>query len=271
MIEREREEVVLRILRTDRFVSVTDAVTITGASEATIRRDFARLEEQGLIQRVRGGAEYLTNGSSPADDRASHAAARRGNSTRGRSLSERGGVQTEHKRRIARRAAAYCRDGDTVLIEGGSTTLLLADYLLTVRITVVTNSFAVADRLRQSECAQVFLPGGRLEPESMLIQDPTGRDFYQDYAANYAFLGAEGIDEGGLTNTDMEIVHNQRRMMAQAKQVVVLADSSKFAAVGHLRTCGFDRIDVLVTNEKPPEAIGHALETHGVEVVVVLS
>lgn len=287
MIEREREELILRILRTDRFVSVSDVVKVTGASEATVRRDFSRLEDRGLIRRIRGGAEYLPEGDAvPAMSRASVGTAVGGDSVEGlesaggvavgvrrrsfheQSLAERVGLQTEYKRRIARRAAEYCQDGDTVLIDGGSTTLFLADYLMESQVTVVTNSFAIADRLRRSCCAQIFLPGGRLDPDSMLIQDPTGRDFYQDYAATSAFLGVEGIDERGLTNTDMEVVHSQRQMMAHAKQVVVLADSSKFGAGGHLRASGFDEISVLVTDEKPPEPIRNALDAHGVELVV---
>ncbi|MFW5728933.1 MAG: DeoR/GlpR family DNA-binding transcription regulator [Spirochaetota bacterium] len=254
MIEREREEVILRILRTDRCVTVTDICDLTGASEATVRRDLARLEDGGHMRRVRGGAEYM---AAPADGAPAVAVPQR-------SLQERVGLQTEHKRRIARHAASHCRDGDTLLIDGGSTTYFLAEYLLDLRVTVVTNSFAIADALRNSPRARVFLPGGLLDPRSLLIQDPIGRDFYRDYAATLAIIGVEGVDERGITNTDMQVVQTQRNMISNARRVIVLADATKFATGGHLRSCGFDEIDLIITNAKPPAEIAAALREHNV-------
>jgi DeoR family ulaG and ulaABCDEF operon transcriptional repressor len=263
MIEREREEVILRILRTDRFATVGDVVGVTGASEATVRRDLARLEERGRLRRVRGGAEYI---AAPEDDApppgVQTAAAPQ------RSLEERVGLQTEFKRRIARHAAAHCRDGDTLLIDGGSTTYFLAEYLLDLRVTVVTNSFAIADTLRTSRSVRVFLPGGLLDPRSLLIQDPTGRDFYRDYAATRAIIGVEGIDERGITNTDMQVVQTQRSMIGTARRAIVLADSTKFTTGGHLRSCGFGEIDLIITNAEPPPEIAAALRGHDVKLEI---
>ncbi len=263
MIEREREEVILRILRTDRFATVGDVVGVTGASEATVRRDLARLEQSGRLRRVRGGAEYVAAPEGGASENGAPTVA-----AQQRSLEERVGLQTELKRRIARHAAAHCRDGDTLLIDGGSTTYFLAEYLLDSRVTVVTNSFAIADILRTSRSVRVFLPGGLLDPGSLLIQDPAGPDFYRDYAATRAFIGVEGIDERGITNTDMQVVRTQRSMVGTAPQVIVLADATKFATGGHLRSCGFDEIDLIITNAQPPAEIAAALRAHNVGVEI---
>jgi DeoR family transcriptional regulator, ulaG and ulaABCDEF operon transcriptional repressor len=287
MIEREREELILRILRTDQFVTVGDIVGVTGASEATVRRDFARLEERGLLRRVRGGAESTAPGAGSAVSAPLASAGESGAGAIGvKSTSsfgdpkatgrqrremptrERVGLQSEQKRQIARHAATYCHEGDTIFVDGGSTTLFLVDFLMTFCVTIITNSFAVADRMRESECCQVFLPGGQLDPHELLIQDPTGRDFYRDYAATTVFLGVQGIDERGLTNTNMQVVQSQRQMIAHAKQVIVLADASKFESTGHLLACRFDDVDVLITNAEPPQAIIASLDAHGVDLQI---
>jgi DeoR/GlpR family transcriptional regulator of sugar metabolism len=181
---------------------------------------------------------------------------------------ERVGLQSEQKRQIARHAASYCHDGDTVFIDGGSTTLYLADFLMNSCMTIITNSFAIADKMRESTCCQVYLPGGRLDPHELLIQDPTGRDFYRDYAATTVFLGVEGVDERGLTNTNMQVVQSQRQMIAHGKQVIVLADASKFQSAGHLLACRFDDVDVLITNAEPPSEITESLRAHGVDLQI---
>ncbi|NBC28503.1 MAG: DeoR family transcriptional regulator [Spirochaetes bacterium] len=282
MIEREREELILRILRTDQFVTVGDIVGVTGASEATVRRDFARLEERGLLRRVRGGAESVAPGAvsvpsaavgDPGAVEMNSTSAFGGSKATGRHrreipTRERVGLQSEQKRQIARHAASYCHEGDTIFVDGGSTTVFLVEFLMTSCVTAITNSFAVADKMRESECCQVFLPGGQLDPHELLIQDPTGRDFYRDYAATTAFLGVEGIDERGLTNTNMQVVQSQRQMIAHAKRVIVLADASKFESTGHLLACRFDDVDVLITNAEPPQGIIESLDAHGVDLQI---
>ncbi|MFP4302934.1 MAG: DeoR/GlpR family DNA-binding transcription regulator [Spirochaetaceae bacterium] len=265
MLEREREETILRVLRTDRFGSVHDFVRLTNASEATIRRDLMRLEEQGHLLRVRGGAE-LPEGSSPQD-----LTGQPGGSmptTHAQPFNARLGIQSEQKRQIAKVAGELCNPGETVLIDGGSTTYFMANYLKEKRITVVTNSFAIAEEMRICPACRVVLAGGALDPLSLLIQDPTGRDFYADYSADWLFMSVDGITEYGLTNSHMSVIQHERQMISHSRRVVVLADSSKFRPSGHMRLCGFEAIDTIISDRFLDDDHRAMVREQGVELII---
>lgn len=242
MLEREREETILRILRTDQFATIKNLMGLTGASEATVRRDLIRLENNGRLRRVRGGAEGINNGEQDTPPVAHWGADKEA------PFSVRIGTRAEQKRRIARAASHLCQDGQTVFIDGGSTTFFMTPFIREKRLTVVTNSFAIAEELRSSSTCRVIISGGVVNPESMLIFDPTGRDFYQDYYADWLFMSVEGINQGGLTNSQMNIIQAERQMIKHARSVVVLADSSKFDTSGHIRLCGFFDVDYVVSD-----------------------
>lgn len=265
MLEREREETILRVLRTDRFGSVHDFVRLTNASEATIRRDLMRMEEKEQLRRVRGGAE-LPEGSSPRD-----LGGQPGSSTpttHAQPFNARVGIQSEQKRQIARAAGELCSPGETVLIDGGTTTFFMANYLRERRITVVTNSFAIGEEMRTCPTCRLVLAGGALDPLSLLIQDPTGRDFYADYSADWLFMSVDGITEYGLTNSHMSVIQHERQMISHSRRVVVLADSSKFRPSGHMRLCGFDAIDTIVTDDFLGEEQRTMVREQGVELII---
>lgn len=265
MIEREREETILRVLRTDRFASVHDFVRFTKASEATIRRDLTRMEEKGQLRRVRGGAELPENPS------AIDAVGRFASSSvadRPQPFSERLGLQAEQKRQIAKTASELCGPGDTVFIDGGTTTFFMARYLREKRLTVVTNSFAIGEEMRSCPSCRIVLAGGALDPHSLLIQDPTGRDFYADYSADWLFMSVDGINEHGVTNSNAGVIQQERQMIAHSRRTVVLADSSKFRPSGHMRLCGFDAIDTIVSDGILSTALREMVQDRGIELII---
>lgn len=266
MLEREREETILRVLRTDRFGSVHDFVRLTNASEATIRRDLMRMSEKGHVRRVRGGAE-LPEGSIPPEDPAGQSQ-NLVPTTHVQPFNARLGVQAEQKRQIAKAASELCGPGETVFIDGGSTTFFMANYLREKRLTVVTNSFAVAEEMRVCSSCRVVLAGGALDPRSLLIQDPTGRDFYADYSADWLFMSVDGITEYGLTNSHMSVIQHERQMISHSRRIVVLADSSKFRHSGHMRLCGFEAIDTLVSDHFLGEDHRAMVREQGVELII---
>lgn len=265
MIEREREDTILRVLRQDRFASVHDFVRLTNASEATIRRDLMRLESQGRLRRVRGGAELPDNeleDDSLIQTRSSHPM------THSQTFRTRSGLQSEQKRQIAKAAADLCEPGQTVFVDGGTTTSFMARYLKEKRLSVVTNSFAVAEEMRSCTTCRIIVAGGVLDPLSLLIQDPTGRDFYADYSADWLFMSVDGISEHGLTNSHSTVVQSERHMIAHSHHVAVIADSTKFRRSGHMRLCGFDMVDVIVSDHLLAEEQREMVRKQGVRLII---
>lgn len=258
MLERQREETVLRVLGRQEFVTHAEIQELTGVSEATVRRDLSRLQKRGMIKRLRGGACLVTDSYSKKTRDGSE-----------RPFAERVGVLAERKRRIGSAAARLCKDDQTLIVDGGSTTYYLSLALMSSKVAVITNSFAIARVLFDQSESRVIMPGGEINRESELVFDTFNSRFYDDYIADIAFIGAEGIDEHGLTNTQARLVHDERRMMKQAKRVVVLADSNKFGRYGHIRLCTLNEVDTVITDKGLPEEYHNVLEDHGIEMILV--
>jgi DeoR family ulaG and ulaABCDEF operon transcriptional repressor len=253
MLAAERRELVLRLLRQDRFASVADIARLAHASLATVRRDLADLERRGLAVRVRGGTSTAPSaGAQPPQ----------------LPLEDRLAIGTEQKRRIARRAAELCRDGETVIVDGGSTTQQLAPFLREMRLRVITNSLSMACELASVPSCTVILGGGVVHPDSRLVLDPFCDDPFANYAASIAFMGVYGIDESGATNTDEALIRAERAMIGRASRLVILADSTKFDRRGSLWLCGFERVSVVVTDAGVPERYRGLLADRGVELLI---
>jgi DeoR family ulaG and ulaABCDEF operon transcriptional repressor len=276
VLERERHELILRLLRQGRFAAVSEIASLVKASEATVRRDLARLEGDGLLRRVRGGAELsepdgaaAVPGSQPVgvprpgvDPRGAPAAGRQ------LSFERRRGVLLEKKRAIARRAVSLCEDGETVFIDGGSTTFQMSEFLRATRLQIITNSFAMARALVGLSENTVVLAGGIIYPDSQLILDPFQEESFRNYYAAKVFMGVYGIDEMGATNTDPLLIRTERAMIDHGRELIILADSSKFNRRGSLMLCGFESIRTVITDGGIGEEQRRMLIAHGVELIV---
>jgi DeoR family ulaG and ulaABCDEF operon transcriptional repressor len=285
MIEAERHSLIVRRLDRDGFLSVREVARLTDVSEATARRDLRDLEAQGELRRVRGGAESVrlrtAAATAPSEldfDRSAVVDLVMGMNrvapevseaeTNPVPIKERLWSRVEEKRRIGRAAAELCGEARTIGIDGGSTTFYMAEYLPTKGLTVITNSFVVAEVLNRATSNMVILPGGVLHRDSQLLLDPIHQEFYADYATDILFLGVQGIDHEGLLNTDARVIQAVRQMICHARKVVVLADSSKFRHHGHARICGFDRVHTLITDSGIDEEHREFLRSHGIELIV---
>jgi DeoR family transcriptional regulator, ulaG and ulaABCDEF operon transcriptional repressor len=254
MLAAERRAMILRLLARDGTAPLVDIARLSGASEATVRRDLAGLAAEGLVDRVHGGAVARSGDPSTIAVEVP--------------LEERAGIAAEKKRRIARSAAALCADGDTIMVDGGSTTLQLAPFLRGLRLRVITNSLPLAEELSREPSCTVILGGGVVQPVSRLILDPFRDDPFSDYSASTVFMGVFGIDEAGATNTDELLIRTERAMIARARRLVVLADSGKFGLRGSLHLCGFDRIATVVTDDGIDGRWRALLAERGVELVI---
>ena len=254
MLDGERHERILDRLRRDTFASVHQISEETGASETTIRRDLDALEREGSLKRIRGGAELSPTLRSPVDV------------PREAPFERRRAFHVEEKRKVAGAAASLCENGETIFIDGGSTTFQMADYLRSLKLTIVTNSFAIAESLLHTSGNTIIVPGGIVYPDSCLILDPFGNDMFSDYHATKAFMGIGGLSPAGAYNNDATLIRTERAMIEHSEALVILADSSKFGKSAPIRLCDPSAIDILITDQNPPDEIANALPSGSIRI-----
>lgn len=251
-----RRSSITRMIRERDFVRVADLASYFHTSEVTIRTDLDALATAGRLRRVRGGAM----GTSPVPEQ----------------RFEEGRTQrAAEKGRIGRAAAARVADGETILLDVGTTTTEVARALLArpeLRgIVVVTNSLTIAWELEAAiPRFTVVMTGGTLRPLQHSLVEPLGSAVLEQLHAHTLFLGCNGIDpERGVTNVNLPEAAMKRHMVEAAGRTIVVADGSKVGKVTLARVCGTAAVDVLVTDEGADPAVLSALREGGVEVEVV--
>lgn len=241
-----RRDVMLKLLgETDRL-DVAELTRRFGVSEMTIRRDLAKLQEDGLVRRVHGGAVRLE-----------------------RSTFETRTVRfSEEKQRIGDRAAEFVRDGESVAIDTGTTAHYVARALRDRSdLVVVTNSINVAAEFRHS-ANKVVLVGGVLVPELCLVGS-LATDTLRRLHVNKLILGCGGLTpERGLAYFDIDEAEVRRAMIDIADEVIVVMDDSKFGRTETVSMAQLSDVDAIVTNAKPPGAYQKLLADNGVELVI---
>lgn len=230
-------------------------------SPATGRRDFSEVADKGLAIKTWGGLRRLKN-----EDIS--------NAQVPKPFAEREIKYQMEKENIARKAASLVDEGDVIAIDGGTTTLLMADYLADKRIRILTNSLQLAlrvDRLRSKPGgAEVFLTGGFLFPETGLLVGPQAVKNLLEYNVRYAFLSCGGMDSTGGMNTNQMVVESERVMIAQSEKAIVLADSSKWLKKDMIRAWEWREISAIITTSDDQSLVDTA-EKFGVRLLTVKS
>ncbi len=255
MHERERWQVIKAMLRESGLVRVVDVCRATNASEASVRRDFARLAKHGVATRVHGGLEA-------APGLRAHASEAPALATRSFDVSHT--LNVAAKRAIARAAVALCADGDAIIVNGGTTTFEMGAFLCERRLKVLTNSYPLAETLIHDSQCRVALPGGEVYREQKLIVSPFEEDAIQHYSASRMFMSAISIGPLGVIEGDPLIVRAETKLLKRAEKLIVLADSSKFVVRGSLVVCPLSRIDTLITDGETPASALEMLAEAGV-------
>lgn len=255
MHERERHRLILKLVEERAVVGVADLVELLDASEATIRRDIVALAEAGRLKRVRGGAEAL------APRHRAHLV--------GTPFALSAGEAIAEKRAIARAATALIAPGDSIVINGGTTTWRMVEFLRGHDIDILTNSFAIAADLIAATRCRITLPGGTIYPELSIILSPYDEaDAIDHFAARVMFTGAYGVGRMGWMETDPLVVQSERRLLKRTDRVVVLADARKLARHSSMVVAPLSRVDVVVTDAGAREEHLADLREAGVEIVV---
>ncbi|KJZ18551.1 DeoR/GlpR family DNA-binding transcription regulator [Loktanella sp. S4079] len=254
MHETERHRVILSAVQDRPVVTVIDLCGLTGASEATIRRDIATLHESKKLRRVRGGAEALTPPQVFG--------------LAGRPFAINETINIKQKQAIARAAVALCDDGDPIIINGGTTTFQMVHPLATRRVQVFTNSFPIAEHLLKNSKNTIMLSGGVIYREQNIVLSPFENDVTSNFYARRMFMGAQGIGPLGLMEADPLLIQAEQKLIGQADELVVLVDSSKFEQRSSLVLCGLDRIDTVITDEGITDKTAAMLDAAEVKLIV---
>jgi len=254
MHERERWQIILRQVRERGVLRVRELVASTNASPATLRRDLVKLEEMGQIRRVHGGIEAVEAAEQ------SHLA------TRSFGLSQT--LNAGKKRLVARSAASMCLDGESIIINAGSTTWFMAEFLRQRRMQILTNSFPIAQELIATSSNRIVLPGGEVYREQGIILSPFDEDAIQHFTASKMFMSCFSITPMGIIEGDPLIARAEAKLLSRAEKLVVIADSSKFEPRGSMAVCQLARVHTLVTDDGAPPHVLDFVRSQGVTVVI---
>lgn len=248
----ERRTRILGIVREQGAVRVSElAELLGGVSLVTIRKDLRELERQGLLQRSRGGAVMPDVGYEIAFERRSR-------------------ERLQAKQALARAAASVTQDGETILLDSGSTALELAYAIIRLnrRVTVVTPSPSLALVFSRLGGLPVVMPGGLLLRESMALVGPEAVEGLSRLYADKLFLAASALDmDAGLFDTSPLIAQTKQAMIRAAAQVYLIADSSKVNRRSVAHIAGWDVIHTWFTDDELAAPVRETLERRGTRVV----
>jgi len=231
MLAAERRNRLLEFVRIRRFASLLELAEELRVSESTVRRDVEQLEESGTARRIHGGVLYA--GASP---KLPHFETTQLD-------------KWDQKRAIAARTAELIEEGDTILLDGGSTTYEVARHLVGRALHVVTNSLPVANLFAADARSDLVLIGGNICPRSGVAQGPYADAMLSTLRVRKTIFSVAGINDEGFFNNNLLLVETERAMMRAADEVIVVADSSKFGRQSLTHLCDLGAVDYLVTDD----------------------
>ncbi len=246
---RDRRREIAALIAEQGEVSVDNLAAAYEVSVETIRRDLARLSEQGRIRKVHGGAKPAQLHSEP-------------------SFAERMKEDLEEKRVIGRKLRAELRDGDTIFMDTGSATLIACDALLDMRqLTVITNSVLVAQKLGVESGIAVYLLGGMYGSGNQQTLGSMVQSQIRQFYADHAILTLSGFDaKAGVTYADQMEAEIARTMIRHSEQVTYLVTSSKFGRRAAFRNGTIRDIDRVLTIGQLPETLASELALAGARI-----
>jgi DeoR/GlpR family transcriptional regulator of sugar metabolism len=246
----ERRQRVLDLVSRKGVVALEDIAREIEASQSTLRRDLNYWHEQGVLKRTHGGAIYLGDNSGlPA-------------------LEDRMERQTDEKRSIARAAASRIRNGDALLLDGGTTTLEVARLLVGRPLQIVTNSLPIANLFASDRETDLVVLGGYVYPKTGVALGPMTVKAMEDIHVQQAILSCGGITAKGLFNSNLLLVETERRMLRCANEVVVVADHTKIGRQALAFLCELSAIDTLIVDAEISPEQRQLVEEAGVRLVV---
>ncbi|MBU2975982.1 DeoR/GlpR family DNA-binding transcription regulator [Zobellia sp. B3R18] len=251
MRKSDRHQVILEEVQLHNRVLLTDLAGILNVSMDTVRRDVKELDDSGKLRKVHGGA--ISNGFTIYTDRSREI------------------FEQDSKVKIAQKGVSLLKDGDVILISGGSTNLELAKLVpRKMDLTFFTPSLPMAIELlnNMSHHHEVNLIGGKLSKESQLVTGGLSINSLADITVDLCFLGTGYLDSNkGITEADWEIAQMKKAMINASKRLVALTISKKLNTVNRYKICDINTLDALVTELEPEAELLRTYRDNGVELI----
>jgi len=244
-----REKQILQTLTEDPSTPSQELAKRFGVSVVTIRTDLKNLAARGVITRTHGGALPAFH----------------------KSITNRQAVRSEEKHRIAKAAADLVQEGDTIMIVAGTTTALIAKYLLGKgNIHIVTDSTLILPYVRANPALNLTVVGGEFRGSSESFVGPQALEAVERFNCKMAFLGTDGFSlERGLTTHLIEGAEMVKVMAAHADKSILLADSSKYGRSGFVSIMPLKTMDTLISDTEFDPVVAAQLRSEGIEVLLV--
>jgi DeoR family fructose operon transcriptional repressor len=238
------------LLESQEFIDLATLCRELDASESSVRRDLIAIEKEGLLKRVYGGAMAVEAHGHDLDFD--------WQSTR----------MAEEKRRIGAVAAGLIEDGQTVILDGGSTVACVARALKNRSLQAITNSLPIAELFADSREIEVTLTGGYLYPRLRLMVGPLCEQMLSGITADVLIMGMGGVTEAGFSNSNTLVVSHERKMIEVARKVIIVADRTKFGRASMIHLAPLEVADIVVSDAALSPDDQEMLKAHGVEALL---
>lgn len=251
MLAKERHAIIMEELKRNKIIKITDIVRQFDVSNETARRDLEALQDQKLIKRIYGGAVLDTATSFDSF------------------LTPRASLSQSEKSAIGKAAADLISEGDTIILDIGTTTLEIARNIKNMRnITVLTNSLAILNELAASDY-NVYCLGGRINADELSMSGDLTANALRNFFVDKAFIGAGGITfSEGVSDYNSEEATVRRTVIQRANKVVLVADSGKFGSNAFAFVCPIENIDTIVSDENLSESYVSGIRERKIELIL---
>ncbi|NLY56170.1 MAG: DeoR/GlpR transcriptional regulator [Firmicutes bacterium] len=233
MLPAERKSLIVETIAQQGSVTVDQLVTLTGVSGCTIRRDLDNLAAQGLVDRTHGGAVLPRTGTSYE-----------------RLYPEKRSLHLKEKQRIGKAAAALVTDGETIILDSGSTTLEVARFLTNRKnLTIITNDLFIATEVQYDPTTLILVTGGILRPGFNVLQGSAAEAMIRSVNVDKAFIGGDAVDViVGVTNATFAEASLKQLMLAAAREAYLVVDHTKFGKRALAQVAPLDRFTAILTD-----------------------
>jgi DeoR/GlpR family transcriptional regulator of sugar metabolism len=245
----ERQLRIRQMFESRDFVDSETLCRELDASESSVRRDLDILEQEGMLKRVYGGAVSVQAPPSRAFDYAAESVR-----------------LSDEKSRIGKLTAGLIEDGQTVILDGGSTVAAVARELASKSLHIVTNSLPIAESLESLRNIELTLTGGYFDTRLRVMLGPFCEQMLGAIRADALIMGIGGITEVGFTNNNTLVVGSEQKMIEVASRVIIVADHAKFGRGGMIPVAPLSAAHVVVSDSELSSEYVNLLRGHGVEV-----
>lgn len=250
MFAEERRQKILEMLQREQRIFARDVAEMFGISIDSVRRDLTAMEEEGLLKKTHGGAIPAM----PVRSLPPHPSIRYNEGS-------------DYYNAIARKAAEFIQEGNTVFIGGAGIHYNMIRFLPSFRFTVVTNSIKIADSIKEMQHIETYLIGGKVKASGN-ITDSMASDMLRLFSLDLSFLTGGGISKKGISTATPEVAAGIRTVSEISRRNICLAPYNKLGADAFAKAVPIKSMDVVITDEEASEDAVDDIRNVGVEVVI---